>query len=220
MKKAFILLLSLGLFLACNNNKDKGVNDKKNTTQGDDYRNNNGSNTGDNTNTNSNNNDFNTGGGWSSSDVSSFNAQCLTAVQNNRDLARKFCPCLLEKFQKRYNSLAEMDKNSTEAEGTQAATQCKEQLGIDDNNSGNNNTNVNGNTDNGGWTRSQEQTWLKSCVDPLVEKMGEDKTNTYCNCMLEKIKQQFSSYDDANTNGTYEIGVKIGKICLKEMGLQ
>ena len=221
MKKTLILLLAVGLFVACNNNKDKGMNGNKNTTQGDDYRNGNG-NTGDNNNGNNNNNTNNTNsnnGSWSSADVSSFNAQCLTAVKNDRELARTFCPCLLEKFQNKYSSLAEMDKNSTEAEGTKAATQCKEELGIGDNNNGN--TNVNGNDNGGaGWTREQEGQWINACeTQELVEKMGQKNADTYCTCMMDKLKQQFSSFDEANTKGTYDLGVRIGKVCLREMGI-
>jgi len=88
-------------------------------------------------------------------------------------------------------------------------------------NTGDQGSNGNSNTGNsGGWSKSDEAEWMKACSDPLNEKMGEEKTKTYCSCMLDKLKVKYSSYAELNTNGTYNEGVEIGKICLREMGLQ
>jgi hypothetical protein len=201
MKKALILLLSIGLFAACNSNKDKGMNDKKNTTQGDDYRNNDGNNTGDNNNNNGNNNNgnnsFNTGGSWSSADIRSFNAQCLQELNNNQQIAGKFCPCFLEKCQAKYATYDEMNKNSTEAEGKIMATQCKEELGLDDNNNGNTN-NTNTNNTGGGWTQAERSSFVNSCVQNAVASGLTSKlAQSYCSCMQQNLEAALPNSADA-----------------------
>lgn len=79
---------------------------------------------------------------------------------------------------------------------------------------------ANSSTDNSaGWTKSNETAWMKVCGDSVKEKMSEERTNTYCSCMMEKLKVKYPAYAELNTSGTYEEGVEIGKKCLREMGL-
>lgn len=199
MKNALILLLGFGILAACNNNKDKGLTDKKNY-QTDDYRNNSGENNNGNNN-NGNNSSFNNGGSWSSSDVRSFNAECLKQLNGNEEVANKFCPCFLEKLQTKYSSFDDMNKNSTEEEGTRYATQCKQELGMNDNNTGNNNGNNNNyNNNNGGqgWTEAERSAFVNSCASNAIQGgMTSRQAQNYCSCMQQKIEQALPNSADA-----------------------
>ncbi len=203
MKKIFILLVSIGLFAAsCNNNK-KGNDENKNNREKDDYSKN------ENGNKDDNKDDFKTTSNWSAADISSFNAQCLTTVNNNEEVAKDFCPCLLEKFQAKYSSLAEMDRNGTEEEGKKAGEECMTAIkGIDDNSH-----------TASSWSVSDESQWMKACTTPLIKSLGEERATNYCSCVMDRLKELYSSYDEANTKGTKQMGEELGKKCLKELGL-
>ncbi len=205
MKKLLVFLMAFAFFVvSCNNNKN-GKNQNTNNRDKDDYGKNDNRNTDDN---NSNKDDFNQKNNWSSSDIRSFNEQCLTTVNNNEEAARTFCPCLLEKFQAKYASLAEMDRNGTEEEGKRAGEECMALLkGNADNNTVNN------------WSRSDENQWMRACTTPLIESLGEQKATNYCSCVLDRMKEMYSSYQEATTKGTEETGTELGKKCIKELGI-
>ncbi|HEY6062900.1 MAG TPA: hypothetical protein VIV35_04795 [Chitinophagaceae bacterium] len=208
MKKLFVLLMVFAFaVVSCNNNKN-GKNQNTNNRDKDDYGKNDNLNTDNNS---GNKDDFNQKNGWSSSDIRSFNEQCLKTVNNNEEVAKTFCPCLLEKFQARYASLAEMDKNATEAEGKQAGEECMALV------KGNTDNNTNNTASN--WSKSDENQWMKACTTPLIESLGEQKANNYCSCILDRMKEIYSSYDEANTKGTEELGTELGKKCIKELGI-
>jgi hypothetical protein len=94
------------------------------------------------------------------------------------------------------------------------------------NNDNNNNDRNKDNTDNnrdrnnpGGWSKADEASWMNACNTPaLADKMGEEKASTYCSCVLEKLKTEFSSMEEVNTKGTQQIGLDLGKACMKELG--
>lgn len=186
MKKLLILLMVLGFFVAaCNNNKT-GKNQNSNNREKDDYGKNDNRNNDEN---NSNRDDVNQKSSWSGSDIKSFNAECLTALNNDEEVARIVCPCLLEKFQNKYSSLAEMDKNTTETEGEKLASQCKNEITINSDN----NTNV-----AGGWPQSERDGFITNCVREAMAK-GNSRTvaQNYCDCMLNKMESLFPDINDA-----------------------
>ncbi|MEK7225421.1 MAG: hypothetical protein AAB221_07040, partial [Bacteroidota bacterium] len=117
MKKILVLLMAF-VAVSCNNNKNaKNTNNRDK----DDYGKNDNRNTDDN---NNNKDDFSPKNNWSGSDVKAFNDECLKTVNYNKEVASSFCPCLLEKFQNKYASLAEMDIKGTEEEGKSAGDEC------------------------------------------------------------------------------------------------
>lgn len=68
-----------------------------------------------------------------------------------------------------------------------------------------------------GWSNSDKKQWMKVCVDPLVESLGESKAENYCSCVLDKIQEKYSNFDKANTMGSEEEGVELGKACMSEL---
>jgi len=68
-----------------------------------------------------------------------------------------------------------------------------------------------------GWSSSDKKQWMKVCVDPLVESLGESKAQNYCSCVLDKIQEKYSNFDKANTMGSEEEGVELGKACMGEL---
>ena len=80
-------------------------------------------------------------------------------------------------------------------------------------------TDDNGSTGTG-WTSADRAQWMKVCADPLKESMGEEKATNYCDCVLGKIQQKYPTFDKANTMGTEQEGMDMGKECIKELGYQ
>ncbi len=191
MKKLLIFLMAFSLFTACNNDKGKYTRDDKNA----DYRNKDDYGDADRDKENNSNDDGYKSDGWTKSDKRAFNEKCLSSMDNDEEKAKKYCPCLFEKFSKKYASMREIDERSNEAEGERLAKQCVEEIG--------------GNTDNeetgkdksdyaGSWTRSDENKFVAECFGTASKNVGETRANQYCDCMLDKIKKMYSSYNEAN----------------------
>jgi hypothetical protein len=194
MKRILPLLMALGLFVtACDNNKT-AKNQNTNNREKDDYG------KPDNRNTdNSNKDDFNQKNSWSGSDISSFNAQCLTAfkndekvtkaIKNSEEVAKAICPCLLEKFQSTYVSLAEMDIKSSEAEGRKMAGQCRNELGI----YSDENKNL-----AGGWPLVEQISFKTNCVKKaMAGGRSRIAAQNYCDCMLNNMENLYPDIQDA-----------------------
>jgi hypothetical protein len=54
------------------------------------------------------------------------------------------------------------------------------------------------------WSEEDENRFLRSCVGSAKLKVNAVRANQYCNCMLEKIKMEFSSYAQANRELSYD----------------
>ena len=78
----------------------------------------------------------------------------------------------------------------------------------------------NDNNNSGSWSSADKRSWMKMCADPLKENMGDDRATDYCECVLEKIQDKYSSFQKANTQGTEEEGMEMGKECIRELGYQ
>jgi hypothetical protein len=201
MKKLPVLLMAVVFFVAaCNNNK-AGKNQIPNNKEKDDYgKNDNGNTTNGNTGST----------GWTESDKSSSMRDCIASFdESQKELANQICPCVLGKMEKEYASLNEANTKGGEAAGRRLALQCKDEIA--------------GTTDNnkpvGSWSASDENQWMSACTTPLINSMGQQKATSYCSCIMDKLKERYSSYDELNTKGTNEIGLELGKQCIKELGL-
>jgi hypothetical protein len=89
----------------------------------------------------------------------------------------------------------------------------------DDEDNGNKNRDDD-NNNGGGWSSKDKRSWMKMCADPLKDNMGDDRATNYCECVLEKIQDKYSSFQKANTQGTEEEGMEMGKECIRELGYQ
>ena len=49
------------------------------------------------------------------------------------------------------------------------------------------------------WTTDDENKFLVECQGTAVQNVGADRAVQYCDCMLQKIKMSFTSYEDANS---------------------
>lgn len=176
---AFVFLMA-----ACNNNKP-GKNQNITNREKDDYSKNDNRATDDNSSTKE---DLNQKSSWSDSDIKSFNEKCLETVKNKEELAKTFCPCLLEKFQSKYSSLAEMDNNATEQEGKKAAEECMALIkGKDDNNDM-----------AGGWPDVERDDFVKNCVkNAMAGGRSRSVAQSYCDCMLNKMESLYPDIQDA-----------------------
>ena len=72
----------------------------------------------------------------------------------------------------------------------------------------------------GSWSSADKRSWMRMCADPLKENMGEDRATTYCECVLEKIQEKYSTFQKANTQGTEAEGREMGQECITELGYQ
>jgi hypothetical protein len=208
MKKTLVLFMAFGFLVsACNNNKN-GKTQNTNNREKDDYGKNENVNTGDEHKTNENTGNT----GWAASDKSKFLKVCVESFDATQGtLANQICPCVLGKLEKKYASYTDADTPAGEADLKTMALQCKEEISP---NTGDNNNNHTATQ----WSASDEDKWMQTCSLPsLVKSFGESKTNNYCRCVLGKLEEIYSSYDDMNRRGTTEMGEELGKQCANEL---
>src|SRR5437868_4221131 len=146
MKNLFLLLFSMSLFVACNNNPFNNKRDiRDNRDSGDnrydnrDNRNNRNDNRDNTDNRNDrNNNDRNNNGRWSSANEDEFVNTCVTKATPNVGEARakEYCNCMLGKLEKTYPDYRDAN-TKTLAEIQPLVDQCN---GVD--NSSNNNNHI------------------------------------------------------------------------------
>lgn len=188
MKQFLVLFLAASLFISCKDNNKSNRERENERREKDDYR--------DKTNVSeeesSDKKESFNGDGWSQKDINAFNQQCdQTMAEHNAD-GSKICPCLLEKMQKRYSSMAEMDQKSTEAEGKKAAEDCMGGA------KGNTEETVNTNSGGGSWTSAESSQFVNSCVSEAVKGgMQRSKAQSYCSCMQEKFETMYPNSADA-----------------------
>ena len=96
------------------------------------------------------------------------------------DTARFYCFCMLEKIEARFPDvndaakLSEKDINSAE---------WKKEIKI---------------CLSGNWTKVQREEFLTECINTAKESKGEEKSKSYCECMLFKIEKMYPNADDAS----------------------
>ncbi|MGQ0739760.1 MAG: hypothetical protein ACT4OJ_11915 [Bacteroidota bacterium] len=206
MRKLIILSLAVSLFAACNNDKGKvSRDDRRSDRESDDYRN-----RDEEDNTRDDRRDYSAK--WASGDVSRFNRECEQMMEDKgltNDQMTEICSCLLGKFQDKYSSYSDLDKNSTEEEGEAAGRECMKGI-----------TKTTADDNSGGWTRSDQQQWMDVCETSVGSSMGKEKKYEYCWCVMEKLEKRYENYDKMNRQGTEQEGIDLGKECLRKMGLQ
>ena len=201
MKKVFIFLMALSLFTACDNNKfpDK----KKDFTLDDDDK--------------KKNDDNEERGNWSSSDKSKFNRECLSGFsEENQAMGRKICPCVLEKYQKKYSSYSEVEEANDEAEVKRVALQCKKQLAGDDDEDDFSKPDENEDDNGGGWTSTDRKKFKRDSMTGFAngnEELGEK----ICPCALSKYEKKYRSYREVEAKNDEDEGRRIGAQCKQEI---
>ncbi len=56
------------------------------------------------------------------------------------------------------------------------------------------------NEDHEGWSLSQEVKFIKDCRVRAENNVGVARAKSYCNCMAQKLKKLYSSYEDMEQN--------------------
>lgn len=221
MRKLLILVLSVSIFLSCNNSK---TSDKK-------------GNTGDTTNDKSSDDngklDRNSGkyddvvdddeegnkvpddpNNWSSLDVQIFVKSCVnTAVDGGmaRKTAEDYCNCMQKKLEARYpnsDDVGNFQQDSPEAK--KMALDC---LGMDDDSSPASNKT----SSSSGWSRKEEMQFVDECVNAAVKQgMEELDAQSYCDCMQFKLEKIYPDYREANTLTSADMNSPSMKKMIKE----
>lgn len=120
--------------------------------------------------------------GWPSVERYGFITACVEEAKNNmsEDSARFYCYCMQDRVEKKYPTIEEASK-ITEADMQSEAWQkdIKDCLG-------------------GFWAREEREIFLANCLESAQKGgVAEDKSKTYCECMLYKIEKKFPNPLDA-----------------------
>lgn len=191
MKHFLILLMALSLITSCKNDKKEKSNgyDRK---ERDDYRAQEGKDDETNTDEKSTKTtDYTESEGWSAADIRKMNQECLKSVDNNEEVANAFCPCVIEKLQKKYSSYDDLNTRGTEAEGKRIGEECKALI---EGNTGDNDRV----TTRGNWSAAEVKAFVGPCVTSAVNGgMTRSTATNYCECMKDKFEQLFPNAVDA-----------------------
>lgn len=204
MKKILIMLLSVSLLSACNNNQGKngilgGVGGKKTSRdKDDDYKKNNKDDDY------TNRDDDNGRGGWTSADRNNFMQAC------NAQASSEICSCVLQKLEKKYKNLADADERGGEQAGMDLSRQClNEGNGGNLNNNGRDDDRYTDDRDNNrgdGWTSAQRREWVNVCATSAENGgMQRRKAEGYCSCVQEKLEMTNPDYEAANRTSQAEM---------------
>jgi hypothetical protein len=69
-----------------------------------------------------------------------------------------------------------------------------------------------------GWTKSDENNFLIQCQNSVVNMVGNERAVPYCDCILQKMKTKYASYEEANSKAgsiSQEELAAMGIDCLK-----
>ncbi len=73
-----------------------------------------------------------------------------------------------------------------------------------------------GGSKKGAWSDEDKEKFQSKCKDELGKIMGEN-TNKLCDCMLEKVEDEFETYDEADKGMNNEAGTKIAEECATQV---
>ncbi len=73
-----------------------------------------------------------------------------------------------------------------------------------------------GGSKKGAWSDEDKEKFQSKCKDELGKTMGEN-TNKLCDCMLEKVEDEFETYDEADKGMNNEVGTKIAEECATQV---
>ena len=97
-------------------------------------------------------------------------------------------------------------------------TNNREKDNYRNNNDNNKNENTKDKDKTTGWTKADEESWMTQCKSQ-VPQLSEETQNSYCSCVLKKLEAKYSNFEEMNLKGTEQIGVDLGKECIKELGI-
>lgn len=213
MKRMFIVLLSLSLLTACNNNplvkKDKMENDDRDRDRDRDD--------------NEDEDDIKEQSSWTKSDRNKFMDDCTTGGGTEQ-----LCSCVLGKIEARYASLDEANRKGGEEMGKKLATECLNDNGGDDDynynkgnskddNYGDDDDDDNDNRGGGSWTTADEQAFLNTCFRNATNAGADEQTSkSHCNCVLKKVEKKYRSYDEANRRASKSEIDAMEQECIQE----
>jgi hypothetical protein len=120
--------------------------------------------------------------GWPSAERYGFITSCIREAKSNmsEDSARFYCYCMLDRVEKKYPTIEEASK-ITETDMQSAAWQkdIKECLG-------------------GYWGSAEREAFLSNCISSAQKGgIGEEKSKSYCGCMLYKVEIRYPNPLDA-----------------------
>jgi hypothetical protein len=138
--------------------------------------------------------------GWPSSERYAFITSCIQEAKANmsEDSARFYCYCMQDRVEKKYPTIEEASK-ITEADMQSAAWQkdIKECLG-------------------GFWESAEREAFLSNCISSAQKDgIGEDKSKSYCECMLYKVEMRYPNPLDAQKLTTEVLATPEWKKVLK-----
>ncbi len=56
-----------------------------------------------------------------------------------------------------------------------------------------------------GWSNADERKFLNVCIPEAEKKVQSEVANKYCNCFLKKVKERYSTYDEADRMNMTEV---------------
>ncbi len=161
------------------------------------------------------------GGGWSASDKEKWMNDCTPGLVSSmsEDVAKKYCNCVLEQLEKKYSNYKEMNRKGSYEEGQALGKNCTYIITGGQQGGGNDNTNDGGGGLMGGWSSTDEQKFMSTCIQNAVNTGADEQTSrTHCNCTLKKIQKKYNSYDEADRSMTQSEVAALEQECLDERG--
>ena len=194
MRKLLILLLSVTVFLSCNNEKTSGSKDGKPGSEND-------------TSTSKNDNDSkidrNSGkyddvvdddeegnhvadnNTWPSKEIDDFMESCIkNATGRSRDWAESYCSCSLKKMQAKYPDIRDLkDFSMSSSFAQQMVEDCKAE--------------ATRGTAKAGWSERNLKDFVDECVNEAIKKGADElDAQSYCDCMQYKLEKIYPDYRD------------------------
>ncbi len=132
---------------------------------------------------------------WKSADRGPFIEECVKAAGEgmSQDSAKYYCYCMLEKVEAAYPDPIEAGKltadNFNSPEWKKIIAGC---LG-------------------GYWKLHERKEFMSSCIDAAKASIGEEKANSYCECMMFKIENRYHSYTEASKITTETLSSPVWK---------
>jgi hypothetical protein len=121
--------------------------------------------------------------GWPSSERYTFIAECVKTakVGMSDDSARSYCYCMQEKIEKKYPTTDAAAKlSSADLETTEWKKEIQNCLAPAST-----------------WSTKDRSDFLSECVKSAKEKVSEEKSKNYCECMLFKVEKKYPNPLDA-----------------------
>ncbi len=120
--------------------------------------------------------------GWPSGERSAFITECIKSAKAgmSEDSARSYCYCMQFKVEAKYPTIEEAAKiTEQDMESPEWKKDIKNCLSV------------------GSWSSKDHAEFLSNCIGSAKDAMGEEKANTYCECMMSKVESKYPNPADA-----------------------